>query len=177
MVPQPSNHSNTSSEEQEPTNGANLPAKLSSATEPAEENKPTPDTKTVDDAKPTDETEPRSQVPTSVDTAPKESVTESNVGEKREHEVTPATVEAGKTGADDATEPATKKKKRNDAETNGPETAPPIPTTAKHTKKGQTTNGDKKKSGRSKTAKEFVKREPPTDGISSRTRSRTKVAP
>ncbi|GLB09766.1 saccharopine dehydrogenase [Aspergillus tubingensis] len=176
MVSQPSNHSNTSSGEQEPTNGANLPAKLSSATEPAEEDKPTPDTKTVDDAKSTDETEPRSQVPTSVDTAPKESVTESNVGEKREHEVTPATVEAGKTGADDATEPATKKKKRNDAEKNGPETAPPFPTTAKHTKKGQATNGDKK-SGRSKTANESIKREPPTDGISSRTRSRTKVAP
>ncbi|PYH74925.1 uncharacterized protein BO88DRAFT_328250 [Aspergillus vadensis CBS 113365] len=173
MASQPSDHSNKPSEEQEPTNGANISAKPSSATEPAEKGKPTSDTKTVDEAKSTDETESRSQVSTSVDTAPKESVTESNVGEKREHEVTPATVEAGKTGADDATEPATKKKKRNDAEKNG---APPFPTTAKQTKKGQTTNGDKKKGGRSKTAKEPVKREPPTDGISSRTRSRTKVA-
>ncbi|RDH20089.1 hypothetical protein CAN33_006935 [Aspergillus niger] len=177
MASEPSNTSNKLSEEQEPTNGANLPAQPSSATEPADESKPTSDIKTFNEVKSTDETKPHSQVPTSADTAPKESVTESNVGEKREHEVIPTTVEAAKTGADDATEPATKKKKKNDAEKNGPKTVPSIPTTAKHTKKGQTTNGDKKKDGRSKVAKEPAKRDPPMDGISSRTRSRTKVAP
>ncbi|GKZ34477.1 saccharopine dehydrogenase [Aspergillus brasiliensis] len=173
MASGPSNHSNTLSE-QEPTNGANLPTKTSDVTEPAE-SKPTSDTN-PDEAKSTDETKPASQVSTSADTTPNESVTEPNVGEKREHEVAPATMEAGKTGADDAKEPALKKKKKNDAEKNRPETVPSASTTAKYAKKGQTTNGDKKKVGRSKTAKEPAKRDPPADGISSRTRSRTKVA-
>ncbi|PYI10119.1 hypothetical protein BO78DRAFT_414883 [Aspergillus sclerotiicarbonarius CBS 121057] len=158
----------------EPTNGASLLAKSSHATEPAEETKPTPDPN-FDEAKHTDETKSAQQAPDTANAVPKESAAEPRVGDKRAYESTPAPVDTDKTGVENATEPAPKKQKTY-PEDAGAQHGSSAPTAAKNIKRGQATNGDKKKGGRPKKVKATVKRDLPTDGIGSRTRSRTKVA-
>lgn len=87
-----------------------------------------------------------------------------NTGDKREHESTAAPTETEKPSAESSgpssTAPAAKKQKTND------KTA---------TENGTQANGEKKTKSRTNKVKETVKKVVPTDGIGSRTRSRTKA--
>lgn len=112
--------------------------------------------------KATEDTKPNASVTT--DTAAEattDTKEESNKGNKREH---------GPGDADETpTESVPKKQKTDTKETedrNGT-AGTDVPT--------PTTNGEKKKSGRPKKIKDAVKKAIPSDGIGSRTRSRTKA--
>ncbi|KAL4882918.1 hypothetical protein BJY04DRAFT_217002 [Aspergillus karnatakaensis] len=88
-----------------------------------------------------------------------------NIGEKREHEVTSAT----EVGAQEPVEPNTKKHRTSEKHQDASKD------TLAPTKAEPTTATEKKKGGRPKKTKEAIKKVIPTDGIGSRTRSRTKV--
>ncbi|KAL5332155.1 hypothetical protein BJX70DRAFT_404915 [Aspergillus crustosus] len=88
------------------------------------------------------------------------------IGEKRDHEVTPAT----KSSAGESVEPDSKKQKtseENKSAANGTSTTATAQPTQPPT--------EKKKGGRPRKTKDTVKKKATTDGIGSRTRSRTKV--
>ncbi|KAL4866157.1 hypothetical protein BDV12DRAFT_199479 [Aspergillus spectabilis] len=88
------------------------------------------------------------------------------VGEKREHEAASTT----KATAEESTEPESKKYKRSEEQLDA---ANGTPATAKS--EPSQTGSEKKKAGRRKKTKDSIRKEAPTDGIGSRTRSRTKV--
>lgn len=95
-------------------------------------------------------------------------------GDKREHDSTTTPADAEKPAAEDSSAPDAKKQKTTEVE-NGAPAAEDKPAAAE-------TNGEKKKGGRPKkagaastTAKAKKERAIPTDGIGSRTRSRTKA--
>ncbi|PWY92376.1 hypothetical protein BO70DRAFT_8317 [Aspergillus heteromorphus CBS 117.55] len=166
----------------EPSNQANGDSVLTNpgnATSPAEENKPTADAEAVDEAKPNEETKTDEQAPAPVTSDPKESATgdeteQPTVGDKRGHESTSEPANADKSNDKNTTEPTVKKQK-TDADHAGVKQGTPAPTAAKGGIPDPATNGNKK-GGRPKKAKEPVKRDIPTGGIGSRTRSRTKAA-
>lgn len=96
-------------------------------------------------------------------------------GDKREHDSATTPADAEKPAAEDSSAPDAKKQKTSEVE-NGAPAAEDKPAAAE-------TNGEKKKGGRPKktgaagtTAKAKKERAIPTDGIGSRTRSRTKAA-
>lgn len=114
----------------------------------AEQTKPTEDTaKPAEEVKAPEEAE--STAPESKEPAAADKTDESKVGDKREHDTTSA---------------PTAKKQKTDEDT----------TKAENDTSGDA-NGEKKKSGRPKKTKEAAKKDIPTDGIGSRTRSRTKA--
>ncbi|PWY84504.1 hypothetical protein BO94DRAFT_101126 [Aspergillus sclerotioniger CBS 115572] len=158
----------------EPTNGASLLAKPFHASEPAEGSKPSPDAN-FDEAKHTDETTSAQQDPDTANVVPEQSTTKPSLGNKRTYDSTTSPVDTDKAGAQNATE-AAPKKQRTDSGDAGAQHGPSAPTPAKNTKRGQATNGDKKKGERPKKAKATIRRDLLMDGIGSRTRSRTKVA-
>ncbi|RAL01710.1 uncharacterized protein BO80DRAFT_434265 [Aspergillus ibericus CBS 121593] len=158
----------------EPTNGAGHVAKSSLATEPVKDIEPTPSSN-FDEAKHTSETTSAQQISDTANAVPKESAGEPRVGNKRAYEPTSPPVDADRTGTEKATEPAPKRQNTDAEDARAPH-GPSAPTAAKNTKRGQATNRDNKKGGRPKKAKATVKRDLPTDGIGSRTRSRTKIA-
>lgn len=117
----------------------------------------------------TEETKPEGNSP-SAETAPKPDPAEddkkpASLGDKREHESTPAPTDNEKP---DTAEPTSKKQKTDNkpAEDSAAKAAP-----------AANGNGEKKKGRPKKTpeTKETAKRDIPTDGIGSRTRSRTKA--
>ncbi|PLB52835.1 hypothetical protein P170DRAFT_423652 [Aspergillus steynii IBT 23096] len=151
------------------TNGDTHAAKPDGASHIPEESKSTDAPEPVDAAKSAEE--PPSGGPvlaTGVDSQQpaKEAKPDApNAGDKREHEPTSAST--------DTDQPST--------ESSGPPTVAPAPKKQKTndkaaTENGTQANGEKKKAGRQNKAKEAVKKVVPTDGIGSRTRSRTKAA-
>ena len=114
----------------------------------AEQTKPTEDTaKPAEEAQALEKAKPAAS--DSKEPAAADKTNESKVGDKREHDITSA---------------PTAKKQKTDEDT----------TKAENDTSGDA-NGEKKKSGRPKKTKEAAKRDIPTDGIGSRTRSRTKA--
>ncbi|KAL4810305.1 hypothetical protein BDV18DRAFT_156675 [Aspergillus unguis] len=91
---------------------------------------------------------------------------QSNAGEKRELEAASTTEQS----TEKSTEPDSKKQKPNNA--TGPVNDQPV---SARSEKGEEPAPEKKKGGRPRKTKESVKKDIPTDGIGSRTRSRTKV--
>jgi hypothetical protein len=95
-------------------------------------------------------------------------------GDKQERNPSSAPVNDDKAVPEESTEPARKKQKINKG--NGVvENGQPSSTAAGDSTSNATRNGEQK-SGRSKKVKDTVKRIVHTDGIGSRTRSRTKAA-
>ncbi|KAL4897135.1 hypothetical protein BDV59DRAFT_85160 [Aspergillus ambiguus] len=128
----------------------------------APEKKPTEVSKPVEDLKPTDQ----SSVPTAASEktdvpSANDKKDESNSGEKRDLEASTVPADPEKPGV---SEPAAKKQKVH------------AETTEAGSKNGvDSANGEKRKAGRPKKGKDAVKKDIPTDGIGSRTRSRTKA--
>ncbi|GES58549.1 hypothetical protein ATEG_04713 [Aspergillus terreus] len=147
------------------SNGDSAIAKATDENNPLEEKRLSEDSKPVEGPQPTGP----SHAPGASEAQPSaadEKKDEANAGDKREHEAT-----ATSTGPDNPSvpEPATKKQKTDEKaeaeSTNGVE-GPVEPAAA---------NGEKKKGGRPKKSKETVRKAIPTDGVGSRTRSRTKA--
>ncbi|KAL3479282.1 hypothetical protein BJX99DRAFT_255806 [Aspergillus californicus] len=96
-----------------------------------------------------------------------------DVGDKRDIEATSTLNTAEKPNEEEvATEPSSKKQKTNGVETDA---ANGTSTTAHEDTETSQTPTEKKKPGRPKKTKDSIKKDIPTGGIGSRTRSRTKV--
>lgn len=93
-------------------------------------------------------------------------------GEKREHDSTAALVDTDKPAADGSNAPDAKKQKTTE------DTAKVVSGAPASAAAVSEANGEKKKAGRPKKGRDTAKKERPitTDGIGSRTRSRTKAA-
>ncbi|KAE8349722.1 hypothetical protein BDV28DRAFT_151630 [Aspergillus coremiiformis] len=151
------------------TNGDNTPVKPVAADGPSEDKKPAESTESSKEHKPTGAPKSPENGSTPTITGLQESTAETNreqnsAGHKRAHEATSAPADMVKGSAEDSTEPPSKKRK----------------ITGKRTRNGNArvpgTTGGKQKANRSKKARDLVKKAIPTDGIGSRTRSRTKAS-
>lgn len=144
-------------------------AKPVDANDQSEERESPEATESPKEHKPAEETKSGGHASILPDDGPKESTTENGIaqpsaGDKREHEPTSTPTNAGRPNVESLTEPANKKQRTTGTRTrNGNTTAP-------------ATNGEKSKASRFKKAKDDVKKVIPTDGIGSRTRSRTKTS-
>ncbi|RJE19180.1 hypothetical protein PHISCL_08477 [Aspergillus sclerotialis] len=126
----------------------------------------------VEEAKPTEQ---GSSPATSNDKGPltEDKLENIKTGDKREHDST-ALPDTDKPAAEDLNEPQPKKQKIDEKADNVANGA--SGTTAKEDEtRASETNGEKKKPGRPKKTREPSKKPIPTDGIGSRTRSRTKA--
>ncbi|KAI9929005.1 hypothetical protein ASPWEDRAFT_37065 [Aspergillus wentii DTO 134E9] len=145
---------------------------------PAETNGHTEENKPAEGSNPVGETKPAEQDPNSAAAdaqKPYEDKAEQPVtGEKREHDSNPAPAEKDDASAtENSSEPAAKKQKTDEE----PPKAQNVTFThaGKDDAEAPVTNGEKKKAGRPKKAKDTTTKAIPTDGIGSRTRSRTKA--
>lgn len=98
-------------------------------------------------------------------------------GEKREHDSTAAPADKDEPAAKDVEAPDAKKQKTNEDSTQAENGAPPPSSATEDKAPASETNGEKKKAGRPKKNQSTEKKKAaiPTDGIGSRTRSRTKA--
>ncbi|KAB8232777.1 uncharacterized protein BDW43DRAFT_103241 [Aspergillus alliaceus] len=149
------------------TNGDSTPINPVESDGSSEE-KPAEATEIPKEHKLTEESKPSGPGSVAASAGPKEAIVANKTaqpGDKREHESTTAPADTTKVKAKSATEPVKKKQKITGKRTqNGTSTVPDM-------------NGEKKKASRSKKAKDLAKTVIPTDGIGSRTRSRTKASP
>ncbi|KAL2867085.1 uncharacterized protein BJX67DRAFT_381403 [Aspergillus lucknowensis] len=128
--------------------------------------------------KPQDEPRPGEQLP-----APANGVSDApaleakheqpNVGVKRDLEATATANTADKPSVEQPTEPDAKKQKTSE-DNSGAANGRSVPT---QNGKSSQASTEKKTSGRPRKTKDTVRKDTPTDGIGSRTRSRTKVVP
>ncbi|GIK01600.1 hypothetical protein Aspvir_005638 [Aspergillus viridinutans] len=133
-------------------------------------------TKSAEDSKAVDpSTSPEQALAGAVtDAQPPSTADTAQAGDKQEHGPSSAPAHDGKAVPGESTEPARKKQKiseENGVDENGQPATPATGNSASNA----TRNGEQK-SGRSKKVKDTVKRIVHTDGIGSRTRSRTKAA-
>ncbi|OGM42144.1 hypothetical protein ABOM_009135 [Aspergillus bombycis] len=151
------------------TNGDSTPTKPVDAGDQSKEKKSPEATESSKEHKPAEEAKTSEHASILSDAGPKESTAESGIaqpsaGDKREHKPASTPTNAANSNAENLAEPANKKQRTAGTRTrNGSATAP-------------ATNGEKAKASRSKKAKDYVKKVIPTDGIGSRTRSRTKAS-
>ncbi|KAB8221366.1 hypothetical protein BDV33DRAFT_82083 [Aspergillus novoparasiticus] len=162
-------NTNTTDATPKQTNGDSTPAKPVDANNQPEENKSPEAAGSSKEHKPAEEAKSDGHASISPDNGLKESTAENGIaqpsaGDKREHEPTSTTPNAAKANVENSAEPTNKKQRTTRTRTrNGNTTAP-------------ATNGVKPKASRSKKTKDDVKKVIPTDGIGSRTRSRTKAS-
>ncbi|KAE8372350.1 hypothetical protein BDV26DRAFT_103148 [Aspergillus bertholletiae] len=151
------------------TNGGSTPAKPVEADGQSEEKKPPEATESSEEHKLSEEAKSGEHASILPDAGHQKPVAENgtlqlHVGDKREHEPTSTPANAAKSNAENPTEPAKKKPRTAETRTrNGNATSP-------------ATNGEGPKANRSTKAKDLAKKVIPTDGIGSRTRSRTKAS-
>lgn len=98
-------------------------------------------------------------------------------GEKREHDSTAAPADTDQPVTKDSEAPDAKKQKTGEDSAQAENGASPPASTAEDKPSAPETNGEKKKAGRPKKSQNTEKKAAiPTDGIGSRTRSRTKAS-
>ncbi|KAE8366832.1 hypothetical protein BDV27DRAFT_85807 [Aspergillus caelatus] len=151
------------------TNDDIIRAKPVDADDQSEEKESPEATESSKEHKPAEEAKSGGHASILPDDGPKEPTTENGIaqpspGDKREHEPTSTPTNAAKSNVENLTEPANKKQRTTGTRSRNGNTIAPA------------TNGERSKASRSKKAKDDVKKVIPTDGIGSRTRSRTKAS-
>ncbi|KOC13062.1 hypothetical protein AFLA70_565g000620 [Aspergillus flavus AF70] len=161
-------NTNTTDAAPKQTNGESTPPKSVDANDQPEENKSPEAAGSSKEHKPAEEAKSGGHASISQHDGLKESTAENGIaqpsaGDKREHDSTSTTPNAAKANVENSAEPTNKKRRTTGTRTRDGNTTAPA------------TNGGKPKASRSKKTKDDVKKVIPTDGIGSRTRSRTKA--